>query len=112
MKNLALVVAVFALILGLACRSATDACKDGINASRDKFHQCTPDAGGFGAFFELAFDIAEAECQNIDKGCQKRNDGGLGTFNGAQADKCTAEVKAASCAASSEATTTCNTVCQ
>ena len=112
MKNFVLVSALAAVTLGIACRSATDACKDNIVASRNKFHECTPDAGGFGEFFELAFAIAEAECQNVGKGCQKPNDAGTGTFNAAQADKCTAELKAATCTASSTSSTTCTTVCQ
>lgn len=110
MKNIALIVGL--VVVGVACRSATDACKESITASRAKFHECTPDAGGFGELFELAFAVAEAECENVGKGCDKPNDAGVGTFNVAQADKCTAEVKAATCASSSSGSASCSTVCQ
>ena len=113
MQTLFIAVALATVTLVIGCgRSPKEVCTDNIGATRDKFHQCTPDAGGFGAFIELAFATAEAQCGTIDKGCSKP-DGGTGVFNSANAEKCTTEIKAASCSSSSSSSsTTCSGICQ
>ncbi len=96
------------------CRSTQQVCEDNINASRDKYHQCTPDSGGFGQFFDLAFSAALGACTNASTGCQKA-DGGTGTYNTGNADKCTADIKASSCSSGSSGGTagaTCSKICE
>ncbi len=108
-----LVFAVVAVAVALtACRSIQDVCKDTVAATRDKFHQCTPDAGDFGALIELSFASAEGQCATIDKGCQLPDGGTSGTYNAAAAEKCIADIKAASCADSNTTSANCASVCK
>ncbi len=114
MNKLSIASVLAAVTLVIACgRSPKDVCTDNIAATRAKFNECTPDAGGFGAFIELAFATAEARCGTIDKGCDKP-DGGTGVFNSGNAEKCTAEIKAATCtsSSSSSSSTSCAGLCQ
>ncbi len=111
MNKLTLSFAVVVLVVAGACRSDQQVCEDNVKASQAKYHECTPDAGGFGQLIELAFSAALGSCSAAPK-CQL-GDGGTGTFNSAQADKCTTEVKAASCTSSSTGTSTaCSDVCK
>jgi hypothetical protein len=98
------------VLVGCA-RPAADVCRDGVAASRSKYKECTPDAGGFGGLIELGFTFAEGACSSVEKGCEL-DDGGMGKFDVVAGEKCVADTKAATCAAASMSIDSCNKACK
>lgn len=111
MRKTAVVGVIVGVVIACAPRPE-DACKETIVATRDKFRECTPDAGGFAELFELSLALAEAECANVGKGCEKPDDAGVGTYNAVAAQKCAAEIRATPCSAVASISSSCNAVCR